>query len=98
METPFAGVWRLVQPALCHQWDGEQLVVVFQPASGDTHLLDALSAEVLRLLTDAPQSAVWVWQRLLERTGLSAEEFPLARLQTVLAQLEQLDLIERVPA
>jgi PqqD family protein of HPr-rel-A system len=98
METPFAGVWRLVQPALCHQWDGEQLVVVFQPASGDTHLVDALSAEVLRLLTPTPQTAASVWQRLLERSGLSAEEFPLARLQTVLAQLEQLDLIERVPA
>jgi PqqD family protein of HPr-rel-A system len=98
METPFAGVWRLVQPALCHQWDGEQLVVVFQPASGDTHLVDALSAEVLRLLTPTPQTAASVWQRLLERSGLSAEEFPLARLQAVLAQLEQLDLIERVPA
>ena len=98
METPFQGVWRLVGPALYRHWEGEQLVVVFQPASGDTHLLDTLSAEVLRLLSPTPQTAAAIWQRLMERTGLTTEQFPFARFQTVLAQLEQLDLIERVPA
>jgi PqqD family protein of HPr-rel-A system len=37
---------------LVRQWEEESLCVVYHPLSGDTHLLDALPAELLRLLTD----------------------------------------------
>jgi PqqD family protein of HPr-rel-A system len=37
---------------LVRQWDEEVLCVVYHPLNGDTHLLDALPAELLRLLTD----------------------------------------------
>jgi PqqD family protein of HPr-rel-A system len=39
---------------LVRQWDEEVLCVVYHPLNGDTHLLDALPAELLRLLTDKP--------------------------------------------
>ena len=34
------------------QWEEQALCVVYHPLNGDTHLLDALPAELLRLLTD----------------------------------------------
>ncbi|MFM2448392.1 MAG: hypothetical protein RIS44_842 [Pseudomonadota bacterium] len=40
------------QSLLVRQWEEEALCVVYQPLNGDTHLLDALPAELLRLLTD----------------------------------------------
>lgn len=37
---------------LIRQWEEEALCVVYHPLNGDTHLLDALPAELLSLLTD----------------------------------------------
>ncbi len=81
-----------------YAWQEEPFVLVFQPASGDTHLLDRLSGEVLCLLGCQPRTMQEVWQQLLAQTGLAAEELPLDRLEKILGQLEQLELIERVSA
>ncbi|MCS7304265.1 MAG: HPr-rel-A system PqqD family peptide chaperone [Thermoguttaceae bacterium] len=90
--------WLAGVGLMLHAWEGEPFVLVFQPLSGDTHLLDHLSAEVLRLLGPGAQTAEHLWERLLAQTGLTAEEFSLDRLHALLVQLEQLDLIERVSA
>jgi PqqD family protein of HPr-rel-A system len=47
-------VWRLhAEPPLpVRAWDGE--VVVYNPLSGDTHLLDVLTGELLRVITARP--------------------------------------------
>jgi PqqD family protein of HPr-rel-A system len=37
---------------LVRQWEEDALCVVYHPLNGDTHLLDPLPAELLRLLTD----------------------------------------------
>jgi len=97
MDSASAVQWRLLSPAplVFHAWQAEELVLVFHPLSGDTHLLDVLSAEVLRLLQSSPLQEETLRRHLLEWAGFSPEEFPLARLQTILQQLEHLDLIEQ---
>jgi PqqD family protein of HPr-rel-A system len=100
MDWASAPRWRLLTASSLkfHAWPGEEFVLVFHSASGDTHLVDALSAEVLRRLQDGPLTEETLWRRLLEQTGFSVEEFPLDRLQPILTQLEQLSLVERATA
>ncbi len=100
MDLAFAEQWRWVAGASLqfHAWEGEDLVLVFQAASGDTHLLDALSAEVLQRLRDGPLCPEVLWLQVRDHTGSSPDDFPPERLQTILSSLEQLELIERVSA
>lgn len=42
---------------LVRQWEEEALCVVYHPLNGDTHLLDPLPAELLRLLTERAYSS-----------------------------------------
>ncbi len=51
-EIDLSKAWQFCADAepLIRQWDDDELCVVYQPLSGDTHLLDLLSVEVLRLV------------------------------------------------
>lgn len=76
------------------RWDEE--MVVFDPATGSTHLLSAAAAEVLMALMEAdqPMDAVQLAQRLLPGEDGAA---PLAEdvhaLQSVLQGLARLGLL-----
>lgn len=90
--------WLDRAPLAIHTWPGEPFALVFHPATGDTHLVDLLSAEVLRLLESGPLPEDQLWHQLLTQTGFSPEELPSSRFQSILTQLERLNLIERVAA
>jgi PqqD family protein of HPr-rel-A system len=89
-----ADVWRLPAGAslLWQSWDEDE-VIVFNRASGQTHLLDAFSAVVLRRIEAAP-TAMPELQRFLA-ADLGLEESVLSdRLREVCRLFDQLGLAE----
>jgi len=62
-----AARWRVNprQPLSFFQHQDENEVVVYQPASGDLHLVTAMSAKILELLQETPLTSSEVLQRLV---------------------------------
>lgn len=58
--------WRCVHPEseVLRAWEGEQHAVFFNPASGDTHLIDALGAQLAQWLRDTPMAREQLLVRL----------------------------------
>lgn len=67
--------------------------VIFNQASGQTHLLDAFSAWVLRELEKSPSSRDVLADRLVRETGLEAD-LADRRLREVLADFDRQGLVE----
>ena len=67
--------------------------VVFNPASGQTHVLDAFSAWVLRELEISSSSREVLADRLVRELGLEAD-LAGRRLKEVLAKFEVQGLVE----
>ncbi len=86
-------VWRLPAGAelLWQTWDDE--VIVFNAASGQTHLLDALSAAALREIEKLPGGNGELALRLAERFELDTDVL-LRRLREVCAHFDALGLVE----
>lgn len=86
-------VWRSPAYPQLHQQEWEHEFFVFNPASGDTHLLNPLSMEILRLLGGNPLTL----EQLLERLQLLIDdgEPPLSSMvmHQHLAQLDLMGLI-----
>jgi PqqD family protein of HPr-rel-A system len=89
-----ADVWRLPAGAslLWQSWDEDE-VIVFNRGSGQTHLLDAFSAVVLRRIEAAPIAMPELQRSLAADLGL--EESVLSdRLREVCRLFDQLGLAE----
>lgn len=71
-------------------------MVVFNRASGGTHLLDAFSAAALRLVAERPLEVAALSRQLAADSG-AAEEAVSARLAEVLERLRTLGLAEQIP-
>lgn len=82
-------------PLLWHRWEGEEQMVVFDAASGSTHLLSAAAAEVLLALLSGPGSrdATGLAQALLAEDGAPPLPQDVQALQGVLEQLARLGLV-----
>ncbi len=78
---------------LWKSWDEE--VIVFNLASGQTHLLDALSAEVLRELERRPRTLSELATLLAEHYGLEPAELG-DRLDGICHRFDDLGLAEPV--
>ncbi len=68
--------------------------VVYDPESGDTHLLAAAHHQVFTLLQAGPQTAAILLDRVHDLDGLGAGVEPERWLCDVLVALYALDLIE----
>lgn len=79
---------------LWEQFDDEYFV--FNPASGHTHLLNALGAAVLQLLDSEALTEQQLLQSLREQVGDDDDRLAAA-LATHLEQLAIIGLIERAP-
>ena len=71
---------------------GEE-AVVFNEASGQTHLLDAFSEWVLREIERLPDSFAALAERLVKEADLE-ENLVMGRLQEVLAEFDKQGLAE----
>lgn len=91
---PGAPRWSGIAPEswLWEQFDDEYFV--FNPASGHTHLLNALGATVLRLLEPAPLTEAELLECLHAEAGPDDGELAQA-LPMHLQQLAVIGLIER---
>jgi PqqD family protein of HPr-rel-A system len=78
---------------LWKSWDEE--VIVFNQASGQTHLLDALSAEVLRELEQHPRTMADLATLFANRYELDSEELG-DRLTGICRRFDELGLAEPV--
>lgn len=102
MSTPT--VWRLIWRGdlPMHDWEGD--LVVYNPLSGNSHVLDIVTGEVLRLIAAGPQSERELLDeivRFLDLSDVSMEEGDdsvLGKLRFRLAVLVDLGLIEPAAA
>lgn len=80
----------------CRRWDDGDEMVVYDPTSGDTHLLSPAAAEVLLALLDSAEAldAAQLAQRLLSGEDDAAPSASdVQALQGVLRQLARLGLV-----
>ncbi len=89
-------IWRAASraPLSWRQWGDE--AVVFHPDSGDTHLLDALAAEILRRLESAPASRAALLEHLSRRPRPPVANDLEEAVTSVLQVFEEVGLIEPV--
>ena len=76
------------------RWDGEY--VVFNPASGHTHVLNGLAAKALKELQESPSSTTDVLQRISESIQGEKSSKLIAQLDKLFAEFDELGLTERV--
>lgn len=81
-------VWRT--------WGDE--VVVYDPDSGDTHLLDTVGGAVLGCLQAEPLAIEACCAGLADRLGIDDDPALRRYVTDLVAQLERLGLIDLVPA
>lgn len=88
-------VWQTPQETalLWRHWDGEAEVIVFNSQSGETHLLDALSAAALSAIESAPATVDGLADRLAGQFALDPQALE-RRLRQICADFDQLGLIE----
>lgn len=87
--------FRSVEDLLYRCWDDE--TIVFNPGSGNTHLLNVLAADALRLLERGPMDALELHQRLESLYEADSSNLPPeGTLAALLIDFEQLGLIEPV--
>jgi PqqD family protein of HPr-rel-A system len=97
MSPPRSASWKVCGPSslVWRLWDDEY--VLLNTASGDTHLLDLLSGEVLRCLEEGPADAEVLAARVLRKMdpGPDRDPSPLAaRIEDILTTLDELGLVE----
>ena len=86
--------WRLAVPGALHwrRWADE--VVVYDAASGDTHLLEPAGAEVLHRLERAPATIAELTAGLVEGGPTEAEPTARQYVTDFVARLHRLGLVE----
>ena len=75
------------------EWEGEARCVVFDPISCDTHSLEPLASEVLRLIDEAPRSAQMLIRELGPLIEGAASADVGALIDSCLMKLESVGLI-----
>lgn len=86
-------MWRLSADLLVYAPAAEDHAVVYQIASGDTHLVTTLAAQIIQLLQSAATPSSMLLQHILGATpdADTAERQPL--FDTTVAELCHLELI-----
>lgn len=97
MSPPSNGEWELAEGCRLHWicWDDEY--VVFDEGSGDTHLLDLLSGEVLKVLQQSPGVEQVLIERVVARLGLVLDVHLQCRVREAIEKFRYVGLVERTP-
>lgn len=86
-------IWRLPTTVQFDRRTWDEETVVFNLASGQTHLLDALSVTVLAAFEDRPWTVAALAQSLASDFAVVPPEM-LKRLNTIVGEFERLGLLE----
>ena len=86
--------WRLAEGCRLHWkvWDDE--FVIFDEGSGDTHLLDPLAAEVLKVLEESPGEVSGLARRIVARLDLAPDSDLTERVRELVERFVALGLVE----
>lgn len=85
--------WQVIAPDALHTraWDNE--VVVYETTSGNTHLLDAVTAQVLATVAHAPADTAAIAQTLADLWPEAPAERVHEQVDVILAELAGISLI-----
>ena len=84
-----------INPSICLHWrHWEEAYILFNAASAQTHMLNEFGKTVLQLLEEAPRNTIDLSERLALRFAMEWDDQAQFYLQSVLADLDQLGLIE----
>lgn len=88
--------WQVVDAAELSWrfWDDQ--FIVFNPASGDTHLLNPLAGEALQRLQQGPADVPELARHAASNLGLAPDELLSQEIETLLDELDELGLVESV--
>jgi PqqD family protein of HPr-rel-A system len=88
--------WELAEGCRLHwiSWDDEY--VVFDEGSGDTHLLDFLAFEVLKVLEQSSGSEQALVERVVARLGLDPDIDLERRIREAIAKFRDAGLVEQI--
>lgn len=97
MSTLGGGKWRIPKGSrlIWRSWDSE--AVVYHTGSGNTHLLDELSADVLRLIEKQSQTFENLKTYLTSRQFSPSDGKVESWLEELIDKLHSLELIEAEP-
>ncbi|HYX63001.1 MAG TPA: HPr-rel-A system PqqD family peptide chaperone [Burkholderiales bacterium] len=85
--------WRLAADELpVRSWGGDY--VVYNPLSGDTHIFDLVAGEILRALERGAGSEPELRQSVAALLEVPADAALAAEVRRIVAQLDELGLIE----
>jgi PqqD family protein of HPr-rel-A system len=86
-------VWGVKSPAeLCwHRWGEAHFV--FDPASGQTHFLNELGAQSIRILADTALTAEGLYAHFLAQYSIEDDRVLLDSIRATLKQLDDLGLV-----
>ena len=90
MTLPSA-VWRSGSLSV-RSWD--DYIIVFNHASGSTHLVNPVAAKILYALKDQSCSVIEIARKLTADVELDADEEIVQHVEAVLGTLDDLGLIE----
>jgi len=88
--------WRIVPGVRLHWRSWEDEFVVYDSDSGDTHLLNQVSGDILKVLESESPTISDLAVRLAESQKVQPDGELSAYLERLLAKLERLGLIERI--
>jgi len=77
-------------------WDGDDLAVVYNRSSGDTHLLEKLALEMLCLIHVSPQTADSLATKVEEILVADKEGNILEFVEATLLKLQDAELVKRI--
>jgi PqqD family protein of HPr-rel-A system len=90
-------VWRIAAalPIPRRNWEGDW--VVYNPLSGDTHILDVVAGDVLSVVVESPTGARAICRHIADFLDVPDDENTRANVAEILHRLDELGLIEPVP-
>ena len=93
IESSLEITWRATAALDVRNWDGDYLV--YNPLSGNTHILDIVSGEILKTVLQAPVRAGALPGRVANFLEMSAGDAALTQhVVEILGLLDDLGLIE----
>ena len=86
--------WKVIDPCdfRWRFWDGQH--VVYNPASGDTHLLNPVAGATLQSIQQSSADVSELARRVASRLELPADGQLLEQVEKLVSELNELGLIE----
>jgi PqqD family protein of HPr-rel-A system len=95
IERTVLALWSTVSPARLSfaSWDDDDLAVVYDKVTGDTHLIESSAIEILRLIEKSPASAEAIAQELADLFSADDQDKLPQFISATLLQLRDLGLV-----